>query len=134
MCTIGDRLMMGAVGDVQQPAFVEIVRVPAAVPAGVTRLDVLLDGLPVGDLHLRICEPCQQGLIEHVRIDPPFRRQGLARRLVAVATAAHPGYTWSTTVIDATREAQRFAQAGIWPGPPTPWWCEHMRTADDLAS
>lgn len=136
MCTCGDRLMMDSVGGAQQrrTAAVDIVRVPAAVPAGVERLDVLVDGIPVGDLHLRSCEPCQQGLIEHVRIDPPYRRQGLARRLISDATADHPSYTWSTTVIDTTREAQRFAQTGIWPGPPTPRWCEHMRAADELAS
>lgn len=137
VCTSGDRLMMEDVGGVQwrrESAAVEIVRVPALVPAGVTRLDVLLDGLPVGDLHVRTCEPCQQGLIEHVRVDPPYRRLGLARRLVAAATAEHPGYAWSTTVIDATSEAQGFAQAGIWPGPPTPSWCQHMRVADDLVS
>lgn len=129
--------MMEAVGGVQQrrvSAAVEIVRVPAAVPAGVTRLDVLLDGIPVGDLHVRLCAACQQGLIEHVRVDPPYRRRGLARRLVAAATADRPGYMWSTTVIDATSEARGFARAGIWPGPPTPWWCQHMREADDLAS
>lgn len=112
----------------------EIVRVPSAVPAGVARLDVLLDGRPVGDLHLRVCELCQQGLIEHVRVDPPYRRLGLARRLVEAATSERRGYTWSTTVIDTTCEAQGFAAAGIWPGPPRPRWCEHMRIADDLAS
>lgn len=77
MCTSGDQLMMETVGGVQQRrkcTAVEIVRVPAAVPAGIARLDVLLDGLPVGDLHVRMCEPCQQGLIEHVRVDRPYRR------------------------------------------------------------
>ncbi|MEV4649030.1 GNAT family N-acetyltransferase [Saccharopolyspora sp. NPDC049357] len=116
----------------QRSAVVEIVRIPARVPAGIDRLDVLVDGLPVGDLLLRVCEPCEVAVIEHLRIDRWYTRQGLGRRLVEAATAEHAGYAWSTTEISDNPSARGFAAAGLWPGPPVPAWCEHMREADAL--
>lgn len=118
--------------DMQNSAAVEISRVPARVPAGITRLDVLVDGVPVGDLLLRLCAPCGLAVIEHLRIDHGHTRRGLGRCLVQSATKDHPGYVWSTTVITDHPGAQAFAAAGLWPGPPVPQWCEHMHTADAL--
>ena len=119
-------------GGIRQQQAVAIVSVPAWIAAGVDRLDVLVDGQPVGDLHLRLCAPCRLGLIEHVRIDRQYRRRGLGRRLVAAATEGRSVWSWSTTVISDNAEARTFAAAGIWPGPPRPQWCAHMRAADDL--
>ncbi|WP_406693310.1 GNAT family N-acetyltransferase (plasmid) [Saccharopolyspora sp. ID03-671] len=116
----------------QQSAAVEIVHVPARVPAGIDRLDVLVDGVPVGDLLLRLCAPCRLGVIEHLRVDPPHRRRGLGRRLVAAAIEGRTDWTWSTTIIDPNDSARGFARAGLYPGPPVPRWCEHMAAADAL--
>ncbi|WP_406693326.1 GNAT family N-acetyltransferase (plasmid) [Saccharopolyspora sp. ID03-671] len=109
-----------------------IVSVPARVPAGVDRLDVLVDGQPVGDLHLRLCTACERAVIEHIRIDRHYRGRGLARRLVEAATEGRRSWLWSTTEIADNASAAGFAAAGIWPGPPQPQWCAHMRAADDL--
>lgn len=119
-------------GGVQRPQDVTIVSVPARMPAGVDRLDVLVDGLPVGDLHLRLCAACERAVIEHVRVDRRYRERGLARRLVEAATEDRSGWSWSTTEIDDNAAARAFAAVGIWPGPPRPRWCAHMRFADDL--
>ncbi|MFC7344963.1 GNAT family N-acetyltransferase [Saccharopolyspora griseoalba] len=118
MCTGGDRLMMVAVGvpyRPDRPVVVEIVRAPARVPAGITYLDVYVDGVPVGDLLLRVCEPCERAVIEHLRIDHQYTRQGLGRRLVEAATAQHPGYAWSTTEISDAPSARGFAAAASRP-------------------
>lgn len=119
-------------GGMQPSSTVRIVSVPARVPASVERLDVLVDDVPVGDLLRRVCELCEVAVIEHVRIDPPYRRKGLARLLVHAATVDYPCYSWSTTVIANHPGAQGFAQAGLWPGPPSPRWCKHMREADEM--
>lgn len=109
-----------------------IVPLPGRMPAGVDRLDVLVDGQPVGDLHLRLCAACERAVIEHIRIDRRYRGRGLARRLVEAATEGRSDWSWSTTVIDDSPAARAFAETGIWPGPPQPHWCAHMRATDEL--
>lgn len=110
---------------------VEFVVRPATLPAGVERLDVLLDGQVSGDLDFRACEHCHQAVLEQIRIDPPYRRQGLARGALQAAVDNRPGYRWSTSVLADTAEARSFWTAVGWAGVlGNPDWCAHMYEAD----
>ncbi len=104
---------------------------PPVVEHAPGRLELHLDGRAVAEVDVSLCEVCRVGVIEHVRVEPTFRRRGFGRRVVAAALACGPGYRWSTTEINGGN-AQRFWEeigftsahrAGV------PGWCEHMRAA-----
>lgn len=112
-------------------AGVEVVAVPPVVEHAPGRLELHLDGRAVAEVDVSLCGVCRVGVIEHVRVEPTFRRRGFGRRVVAAALACGPGYRWSTTEVTG-HQAQRFwdgigftsdHEAGV------PGWCEHMRAA-----
>lgn len=109
----------------------EFVMRPAALPAGIERLDVLLDGQVIGDLDFRACEHCHQAVLEQIRIDPAHRRQGLAQGALQAAVDSRPGYRWSTSVLADTAEARNFWTTVGWADVlGNPDWCAHMYDAD----
>ena len=113
-------------------ADLELVAIPATAPAGPADLEIRLDGVIVGDLDFRVCVHCQLAVIEHIRIDPPYRRRGLATRAVQVILAEHPDYRWSTSLIDDTAEArgrtkQRTAPLPVFPGEGRFWLLTAVR-------
>ncbi len=110
---------------------VELVAVAPVVPAGPERIELRLGGTAAGDLDLRACAACRIAVVDHVRVDPPFRRRGLATRLVRAALSARPGYRWSTSVLGGTDEARGFWSALTeWPGTTgIPEECAHMHEA-----
>jgi len=104
----------------------------AALPGGLAWLILSVDGRPVADLSLRTCETCGIGVIEHVRVDPPWRRRGLACRLLTAALAGRESLRWSTTEV-----ADSAAARGFWAGPAAVGVetdavcrCAHMAEAD----
>jgi len=63
----------------------ELVVCLPLVFAGVGRLELRCHGREIGDIDFMLCAVDQCGIIEHVRVDPPHRRLGLGRILVAAA-------------------------------------------------
>lgn len=109
---------------------VEFVPIPPEWPAGLERLEIRLDGVPVGEVDFRACTACQLAIVEHVRIDPPYRRRRLARQAVRLLLAGYPAHRWHTTAIQP--EATGFWEALGWPSATggEPAWCGHMYEAD----
>jgi hypothetical protein len=90
----------------------EIVAVrPEHHLAGVGRLEIRLQGQTAADLDLALCAPCQSGIIEHIRVDPPHRRRSFGRTLVAAALTRGPDFRWSTIEIEDIDLARSFWQA-----------------------
>ncbi|MGP4016853.1 hypothetical protein [Saccharopolyspora sp. 5N708] len=88
---------------------VELVTVPAVLPAGHAALEIHEHGVIVGDVDFRVCDACRLGLVEHVRVDRPRRRRGLATQAINKLLAD-------------------------WPDPETfgkPGECTHIREADE---
>ncbi|TDX84935.1 GNAT family N-acetyltransferase [Amycolatopsis arida] len=85
--------------DEQARAGLRLVVVPPTVPAGVGRIELRLDGHPVGDIDLALCGRCRTGVVEHVRVDPAWNRRGYGRTLLAAALTRGPAYDWSTTPV-----------------------------------
>lgn len=108
-----------------------LIDTPSALPAGVSRLDVELEGQAVGNLDLQICQECHRGIIHDIRTDPARRRQGLATLAVTTIRDRHPGFSWSTSAIPHTPAAKAFWAALRMPTPGEPVTCRHMRAADD---
>jgi hypothetical protein len=110
-------------------------RVPASHPAGPERIELwLYSQTLVGDLDLRRCDQCKLAVLEHIRIDSPYRRRGLAARALHEVFAELRSYRWCTTEIDDTPAAQAFWSSIPWPGDARdlgqPHYCEHMRQAE----
>ncbi|WP_165968438.1 GNAT family N-acetyltransferase [Saccharopolyspora elongata] len=115
---------------------VELVTIPAEQPAGLAVVEIREHGVTVGDADYRVCELCHLGVIEHVRVDPPFRRRGLATRAITKLLTDWPNYSWSTSPINDHR-ALCFWKSLDWPDPGTlgtPYACIHMRQSDDRIS
>ncbi len=101
------------------------------VPAGPSGIEIRLGGLIIGDIDLRVCGHCRLAVVEHIRIEPAYRRRGLATRAVHAVLAGHPGYRWATSPIDDNPGARSFWDSLDWPGTPgTGELCPHMREAD----
>lgn len=107
-----------------------LVWVAAPVPAALACLEVRRGGQVLGDLDYRACPTCGVAVLEHVRVDPDQRRQGLGSLLVRSVLDAHRDYAWSTTTRDAVSWA--FWNGIGWPDlPDDPRWCPHMHAADE---
>ncbi|MEV5543275.1 GNAT family N-acetyltransferase [Saccharopolyspora shandongensis] len=112
---------------------VELVTFPAEQPAGLAVVEIREHGVIVGDADYRVCELCHLGVVEHVRVDPPFRRRGLATQAITKVLADWSGYRWSTSPINE-HGALCFWKSLDWPEPETlgsPIECAHMRHADE---
>jgi len=107
----------------------ELVVFPPPVRAGVGRIELRLRGHVLGDIDLTLCGVDRRGVIEHVRVDPPRRRLGYSRLLVAAARARGVGFTWTTTKVQDTFEARAFWARIGWPGVGEPFYCSHMSEA-----
>lgn len=109
---------------------VEFVSLPASWPAGVERIEVRAEGQPVGDVDVRRCDQCRVAVLEHIRVEPTWRRRGLARQAVHTLLTRYPDQDWYTTAVQP--EAAGFWAAVGWPiatlGEPS--WCAHMYEAD----
>ncbi|MDT8913465.1 GNAT family N-acetyltransferase [Amycolatopsis sp. PS_44_ISF1] len=116
------------------PRMVELVAHPPDRPAGVGYLALQIHGRAVADIDLQLCQLDHIGVIEQVSVDLGYRRRGLATVLVAAALARGPGFSWSTTAIDATVAARAF-WASLDTAEPLqfgqPRYCNHM-TGDGL--
>ncbi|MEV0705114.1 GNAT family N-acetyltransferase [Saccharopolyspora sp. NPDC050389] len=115
---------------------VELVTIPAELPAGLAVVEIREHGVAVGDADYRVCEVCRLGVVEQVRVDPPFRRRGLATQVIIKLLADWPGCRWSTSPINAPG-ALCFWKSLDWPEPETlgsPVECAHMRHADERTS
>lgn len=96
-------------------------------PAGVARLELVLDDLVVADLDWRHCADCDQAVIEHIRAS--VRRLGLGTQAVRAVLAVAPECAWSTTAVTDPIAAAFWAAFGaIAAG--TPRYCPHMLDAD----
>lgn len=104
----------------------ELVVYPPVMRAGIGRIELRLRGRIIGDIDLMLCGVDRRGVIEHVRVDPPHRRLGYSRLLVAAARTRGGGYTWTTTKVEATFEARAFWARVGWPGVGEPFYCSHM--------
>lgn len=117
-------------------ADVHVRYLPPDRPAGLARIEVVVDGRTVGDLDWRSCPDvaCRCAVIESVRIDQGFRRRGYATAAVRAAGAiTGPGCNWSTTAV-TSRVAHAFWTSLGWPmSAHIPRYCPHMAVdADDL--
>lgn len=111
---------------------VELTWVDPVLPAGPARVEVLVDGVVVGDVDIRLChQACRLGIVEHVRVDSAARRRRLATQALEAVVAAYPDYEWSTSPLADTAEARGFWAAIAWPGTLSRAHpCRHMRRAD----
>ncbi|QWF85825.1 GNAT family N-acetyltransferase [Amycolatopsis sp. CA-230715] len=99
---------------------------PSGYPAAPSSIALQLDGVTIGDIDIAVCDVDALGVVEHVRIDPGYRRRGLGRLLIAAAYTSAPTCDWSITAI--TPSAVDF-WAAIHPlGAATPpRYCVHHR-------
>jgi GNAT superfamily N-acetyltransferase len=80
---------------------VQLRHVNADRPAGLARVDVLIDGQVVADADWRACTACGVAVLEQVRTDPDYRGHGYARQAVHAARVWAPRCSWSTTTVAA---------------------------------
>ena len=107
---------------------------PPATRGGLGQIALWIERDRAGVAQLRVCGPCQVGVIEHVHVEPIHRELGYGRLLVAAGLARGPGYTWSVANIgrDADVITRAFAASVLSPllaGQAGPHRCTDMRRA-----
>ncbi|MFK0249593.1 N-acetyltransferase [Amycolatopsis azurea] len=109
---------------------------PPMVRGGVGQIILQLWGTAIADLDLQVCDACQAGVVEQVRVDPGYLRRGIGTVLLDAALIRGRGYRWSTTSIADTTTAKAFWAAQHLP-PGTmlgqPRRCPHMLAVDEYA-
>ncbi|QRP45769.1 hypothetical protein [Amycolatopsis sp. FDAARGOS 1241] len=135
-------------------AGLELVAVPPDEAAGPGRIELHLDGHPVGAATLAVCTADRLGVLEHVQVDGQVRRRGYGRVLALAAFSRLDwftdvpdwmrgdhrvralravqrgvGYRWTTTLIEDTPEARGFAEWLPLPKVGEPRYCQHMLDA-----
>jgi GNAT superfamily N-acetyltransferase len=110
---------------------VQLRHVDADRPAGLARVDVLVDDQVVADLDWRACQQCGIAVIEHVRADPTHRRHGYARRAVRAAHTRAPWCSWSTTAVTGPAAQAFWTSVAAWIDT-GPRYCPHMTGGLDV--
>jgi GNAT superfamily N-acetyltransferase len=105
---------------------VRVRHVDADRPAGLARVDVLVDGQVVADADWRACIECGVAVLEHVRTDPDHRGHGYARQAVLAAHARAPHCSWSTTTVADGGAAAFWAALDDRFDTSAPRYCPHM--------
>ncbi|RSM80541.1 hypothetical protein DL991_10515 [Amycolatopsis sp. WAC 01375] len=109
---------------------------PPTVPGGVEQIMLRMEGTTVADLDVQVCQTDRIGVIEQVRVDDRYLRQGFGTVLVTAALARGRDYRWSTTAITDTAAAEAFWAAQQLPDGMTlgdPERCTHMLEASEFA-
>ncbi|WP_431879017.1 hypothetical protein [Amycolatopsis sacchari] len=75
----------------------ELVVHPPASSAAAGRIEIRLDRSAAGHVDVALCARCRLGVLEDLHVEPPHRRYGLGRVLVAAALSRGPGYAWSSS-------------------------------------
>lgn len=105
-------------------------------PAGPQALAIHQDNAgPVGEIELRLCHHCRDGVLEHIRIAEGHRRQGLASEALRTLFAKYRDYHWSAVAVADSDPAH-----GFWSAVSSRIdglnnrlaYCTHMSAAEDL--
>ena len=129
-CVDEDKLSVGC--RILELVDVQVRHVDADQPAGLARVDVLVDGQVVADADWRACDECGVAVLEQVRTDADHRRHGYARLAVFAARDRAPGFTWSTTAVNDVGAASFWAAIGGWIDIASARYCPHMTGGLDV--
>ncbi|OXM47536.1 GNAT family N-acetyltransferase [Amycolatopsis alba] len=109
---------------------------PPMVRGGVGQIILQLWGAAIADLDVQMCDRCQAGVVEQIRVDPGYLRRGIGTVLVDAALIRGRGYRWSTTSIAYTMTAKAFWAAQHLPRGTVlgePRRCPHMLAIDEYS-
>ncbi|MFI5591202.1 GNAT family N-acetyltransferase [Amycolatopsis sp. NPDC051758] len=105
-----------------------LVALPHTTSSTICKVELWLDGKPVGSATLTACTPCRAATLDYVHVTADHRRLGYGRVLVAATHARAPAFTWTAPLPESGAGASFRARIPF-PKAITP--CVHRREEAD---